>query len=86
MTEPFWEFWANALPVQVQAEDALSLTLTERARLPIVAKQGFRGLDLLRAEIKAGRPGIIIRSGYHRGRLCEFGTVRSRRIRCWAVG
>jgi hypothetical protein len=59
--EPFWRWWANMLPVRVCTADTLTPILTDSARLPLNTKRGFRGLDLLRAEIKSGRPGVILR-------------------------
>jgi hypothetical protein len=62
MTEPFWEWWVSMFPpVRIHSTDTLIVSLSDWARLPMLANRGFRGLDLLKAELKRGVPGVIIR-------------------------
>ena len=65
MTEPFmqhWEWWVTMLePVSVRATDVLNVTLIDQARGPVRTWQRYRGLDQLKARIKAGELGVIIR-------------------------
>jgi hypothetical protein len=65
MSEPFmhhWQWWAMMTEtICVQASDTLRVVISDYTKLPMNVSKGYRGLDALRAEIKNGRPGIIIR-------------------------
>jgi hypothetical protein len=60
--EPLWETLDRLRAVhQVRAADTLGVTVTEYARLPRLAGRGYRGLDMLRSQLRQGVPGVIIR-------------------------
>jgi hypothetical protein len=76
VTEPLWEFWANMLPGRVCASDELHVTVTDHARLPVnVSRKGYRGLDRLQSELRSGRLGVIVRTGYHTSRGCDLSPL-----------
>ena len=60
--EPLWAFFDRLRsPVRIAASDTLVVALTERAALP--RRVGtYKSLDQLRAGLKAGYRGVIIRS------------------------
>jgi hypothetical protein len=64
--EPLWHWWQRMMqeiePVRLQASDTLRLVISDRSTLPVqVQRKGYRGLDHLKAQIKNGVPGVILR-------------------------
>jgi len=59
--EPFFAWWMSMIPVQISTSDTLIVTLTDQAQRPTKQWRHSRGLDLLKAQIKSGTPGIIVR-------------------------
>jgi hypothetical protein len=59
--EPLWEFFDRLKPpVRISASDLLAPVVTEYAVRP--RRIGtYRGLDMLRSQIRQGVPGVIIR-------------------------
>ena len=59
--EPLWAFFDRLIPpVQITTSDVLTVIVTEYTHLP--RRIGtFRGLDMLRSQLRQGVPGVIIR-------------------------
>lgn len=60
--EPFWQWWqAQQAVVPITAEDALTVHVTEQARLPRRADRNYQGLDKLKSLMGQGLMGVIVR-------------------------